>query len=115
MDFKSTSNVQKRAFYRVLFGILALSVLPRVSLSQDLSDGSIYSRFGIGQRTHYSSARSLAMGGGGIGLASTRYTNFSNPAGFADRFLPGSRVDSRMKGSKNRRILRSPVTLPPAI
>jgi hypothetical protein len=62
-------------------------LLPGIAFSQNLSDGSIYSRFGLGQRTMYSSARAVAMGGGGFGLASTRYTNFANPAGLGDLFF----------------------------
>lgn len=55
--------------------------------AQNLNDGSIYSRFGLGQRQTYHSSKSQAMGGGGYALSSTIYVNFANPASLSDQVL----------------------------
>ncbi len=62
--------------------------------AQSLSDGSIYSRFGIGQRESFVSSQSQAMGGGGFALGSFRYANLANPAGLSDQFF--TRVNGGM-------------------
>lgn len=61
---------------------------------QSLSDGSIYSRFGLGQRESFVSSQSQAMGGGGFALGSFRYANLANPAGLSDQFF--TRVNGGM-------------------
>ncbi|MDA1028036.1 MAG: hypothetical protein O3B41_03165 [Bacteroidetes bacterium] len=55
--------------------------------AQSLTDGSIYSRFGVGLRRSFNSSRSQAMGGGGIALPSSQYLNTSNPASYSDQYL----------------------------
>src|SRR5690606_3147446 len=47
--------------------------------------GSIYSRFGLGERTSYASSLSEAMGGAGVALRSPFYNGLANPALWADR------------------------------
>ncbi len=54
--------------------------------AQSLNDGSIYSRFGIGERQLFNSSKAQAMGGGGYALSSTIYANFANPASLSDQF-----------------------------
>lgn len=77
----------------LLLGIILLgSTMP--ALGQSLSDGSIYSRFGIGQRESFVSSQSQAMGGGGFALGSFRYANLANPAGLSDQFF--TRVNGGM-------------------
>lgn len=44
------------------------------------ANGSIYSRFGVGDIATYSSSRSAAMGGTGIALLTDGYINRANPA-----------------------------------
>ncbi len=55
--------------------------------AQSVTDGSIYSRFGIGQRESYSSPRAQAMGGGGLALRSVTFVNHTNPASLSDQIL----------------------------
>ena len=43
-------------------------------------DGSVYSRYGIGDIVDYSSSRISAMGGNGLALLTGGYVNISNPA-----------------------------------
>ena len=50
-------------------------------------DGSIYSRFGVGELREYSSPQAQAMGGGGLALRSLNYTGFANPALWSDQEL----------------------------
>ena len=55
--------------------------------AQSQNDGSIYSRFGLGERVTFFSSKSQAMGGGGYALSSTQYANLSNPASLSDQFF----------------------------
>ncbi|MCH8122420.1 MAG: hypothetical protein IH853_04790 [Bacteroidetes bacterium] len=66
--------------------VLMVALAPTVS-AQGLTGGSIYSRFGIGQRESYSSPRAQAMGGGGLALRSVTFTNHANPASLSDQIL----------------------------
>ncbi len=73
---------------RILALMFLVSLLPAYSISaQSQKDGSIYSRFGLGERQQFLTSRSQAMGGGGYALAGTRYTNFANPAALSDQVL----------------------------
>lgn len=55
--------------------------------AQNTNDGSVYSRFGLGQRQTWLSGRSQAMGGGGLALSSSLYANPQNPASLSDQIL----------------------------
>ncbi|NNE34085.1 MAG: hypothetical protein HKN13_02540 [Rhodothermales bacterium] len=55
--------------------------------AQSVRDGSIYSRFGFGELRFEATSQALGMGGGGTALRGARYTNFANPASFADQVL----------------------------
>ncbi len=46
--------------------------------------GSAYSRFGVGERLHMGSVRSLGMGGTGLALRGPGNLNLSNPAAWSD-------------------------------
>ena len=53
--------------------------------AQGLNDyGSVYSRFGVGERVGFSSSLSEAMGGAGVALRSGFYNGLANPALWAD-------------------------------
>jgi hypothetical protein len=53
--------------------------------AQQNSDGSLYSRFGIGELYQYQSSQIQAMGGGGTALTSVNYLNLANPATWSDQ------------------------------
>jgi hypothetical protein len=55
--------------------------------AQNSNDGSVYSRFGLGERQTWLSGRSQAMGGGGLALSSSLYANPQNPASLSDQIL----------------------------
>jgi len=65
--------------------LLLLSV--PTARAQSQTDGSIYSRFGLGQREAYYSPKSRAMGGGGFALRSVDYSNHANPASLSDQIF----------------------------
>lgn len=68
---------------RLRRGALALGALlsfAGTASAQSSSDGSLYSRFGIGALESFASSQIHSMGGGGVALPSLRYTNFANPA-----------------------------------
>ena len=55
--------------------------------AQQNPDGSLYSRFGVGELQTYPSSQLQAMGGAGTALTSQEYLNLSNPASWADQSL----------------------------
>ncbi len=55
--------------------------------SADAFNGSLYSRFGMGELFSLGSNRAVGMGGGGYALASAEYTSFANPAALSDQVL----------------------------
>lgn len=57
------------------------------SAAQGSSDGSLYSRFGIGELQAFSSAQGEALGHSGFALHSLNYLNVSNPGTWADQVL----------------------------
>ena len=69
----------------VLGALIVLSLLVPAAAAQSQTDGSIYSRFGLGQREFYNSPRAQAMGGGGLALRSVNFTNHANPASLSDQ------------------------------
>ncbi|MBT3448100.1 MAG: hypothetical protein HOC28_09500 [Bacteroidetes Order II. Incertae sedis bacterium] len=87
----STLNVHFHKGMRIItVGLLALVTLvglPKATSAQSQNDGSIYSRFGLGERISFYSSKSQAMGGGGYALSSSQYANFANPASLSDQFL----------------------------
>ena len=84
----STPSRGRRTLLLNLALFLALtSAAPFSALGQSKSDGSIYSRFGLGQREAYFSPKSQAMGGGGFALRSIDFTNHANPASLSDQLV----------------------------
>lgn len=75
----------------------ALSLAPSEARAQTRGDGSTYSRFGLGDLRHFSSAQAQAMGGGGIALRSLNYTGFSNPALWSDQQLTRLSIGGRYR------------------
>ena len=55
--------------------------------AQQLGDGSLYSRFGVGDLFDFQSSQIQGMGGGGTALTSLNYVNLGNPATWADQQL----------------------------
>ncbi len=82
--------------YRPALATLAVLLFTgaTVSMAQSRSDGSVYSRFGLGERAYFLSSQSQAMGHAGSALGSFRYANLANPAGLADQFF--TRVNGGM-------------------
>ncbi|MBN8587243.1 MAG: hypothetical protein J0L94_02860 [Rhodothermia bacterium] len=71
--------VMKKQFYKFIF-LFALLLGGQVLLAQVVSDGSVYSRYGLGERHHYNNSRSAAMGGAGTGYSDAIYVSANNPA-----------------------------------
>lgn len=89
---KRSSIRTSRRFVRGLAVVatVALFVHAPGSFAQDGSDGSVYSRFGIGELQSYGSPQVVAMGGAGSALGGNRYANHLNPAALAHRTLTGA-------------------------
>ncbi len=83
-----TSRTHLRVLFQraMLLGILLTSCALPV-LAQNNTEGSIYSRYGIGELRAFPSAQIQAMGGGATALPSLYYLNTSNPASWSDQVL----------------------------
>ncbi len=61
--------------------------LAQVVSAQGKDDGSLYSRYGLGELHTFASSRAQALGGGGTALYSYDYLNFGNPAAWSRQAL----------------------------
>ncbi len=67
--------------------LLALLLGTAPALAQRSGDGSVYSRFGLGELRTFGSSQAEAMGGAGFAIGSPLRGNFSNPAGWGDQLF----------------------------
>lgn len=81
----------------LLLLFLFFGVAPTAS-AQSRDDGSLYSRFGLGQLQEFSSSQIQAMGGGGTALWSYNYLNFSNPATWSRQIVTRASLGVRLDG-----------------
>lgn len=65
----------------------ALLAVPALVRAQSTYNGSLYSRYGVGELYANASPQALALGGGGTALTSLSYVGFANPAVLANQFL----------------------------
>ena len=72
--------------YPLLF-VLAVLLLTSTAQGQGRDDGSLYSRYGIGELTSFASSQAQALGGAGAALFSYNYMNFGNPATWSRQTL----------------------------
>jgi hypothetical protein len=73
--------------FRFLAALVLLAGIHSRAAAQSTGEGSIYSRFGIGELRSFNSSQSQGMGGGGTALFSFNYLNRSNPASWGDQVL----------------------------
>ena len=66
---------------------LAGAGLPEAQAQSQSNYGSIYSRYGLGERAEFGSSQAAMLGNGGTSLRSSVYTNLANPALWADQTL----------------------------
>lgn len=76
-----------RSLGLIVLGLGIFLLTPAPAWAQQDADGSIYSRFGLGELFDFSSAQIQGVGGGGAALTSLNYVNLSNPATWADQSL----------------------------
>ncbi len=90
--------------------LISLLVSVPATQAQSQTDGSIYSRFGLGQREAYNSPKSQAMGGGGFALRSIDFSNHANPASLSDqifaRFAGGFTLQGLTETAENADVSR---------
>lgn len=77
-------DLQQLLVVGVLLSVWMLLTVPSVQ-AQSNGEGSIYSRFGLGTLTGFSSSQSQALGGGGFALRSLNYNPDANPALWSDQ------------------------------
>ncbi len=80
-------NAKPSSLARLLLLAVLLGLLPLAAAAQSNGDGTVYSRFGLGELSTFASPQAQAMGGGAVGLRSLNYTSFSNPALWSDQVL----------------------------
>ncbi|MEM1271824.1 MAG: hypothetical protein AAGI08_17375, partial [Bacteroidota bacterium] len=68
------------------FALLLVVVLALPAAAQLDNNGTIYSRFGLGQRMLALSPQAASMGGADVSLFSTSYLSATNPANWSDQF-----------------------------
>lgn len=78
-----------------VFILFLALLLTRAVSAQTQDDGSIYSRYGIGELTSFASSQAKALGGAGTALFSYNYVNSSNPATWSRQTLVRVAVGAR--------------------
>jgi hypothetical protein len=64
--------------------VVSLLILLFAAETHASQSGSAYSRFGVGERWHFGSVRSIGLGGTAIGLRGPSHINYVNPASWSD-------------------------------
>jgi hypothetical protein len=72
---------------RILFFLLLATLTGSTALAQQAGEGSIYSRYGLGQLLPHYASKSYALGGEGLAYNSVTFTNLANPASLSDQGL----------------------------
>lgn len=72
---------------RFLSILVLAALLPASVAAQQEGEGSVYSRYGLGQLLPHYSSKSYALGGEGLAFNSTTFTNLANPASLSDQIL----------------------------
>lgn len=67
--------------------LLALAAAAGAQAQGSTNYGSIYSLYGLGERSEFASSQAAMLGNGGAALRSSVYTNLSNPALWSDQVL----------------------------
>jgi hypothetical protein len=73
----------RHTFIIVLLAVVGL----QNAAAQNGVEGSVYSRFGVGQLIPRYSSKANALGGGALAYSSTSFVNLSNPASLSDQIL----------------------------
>ena len=80
------SRFSKHAAILVIASLASIAGLHPAAAQQN-GDGSLYSRFGLGERIQFQSSMIQGMGGGATALSSLNYVNLNNPATWSDQTL----------------------------
>ena len=92
------TNSRRRQRLLTLAALCSLTLAPALALAQGRDDGSLYSRFGLGDLRSFTSPQAQAMGGGGTALWSWNYINFNNPASWGRQRLVRAVAGFRFDG-----------------
>ena len=84
----------------VAFGAVFLAARP--AAAQATYNGSLYSRYGLGDLASPATPQGFALGGGGTALTSLTYAGFDNPAGLANQVLTRITFDGTLLGTELR-------------
>lgn len=88
---------------QLLVALIAVAFAGSIpAAAQNTGDGTIYSRFGIGELRSFSSPQIEALGGAGYALRSLNYVNLDNPASWADQVLTRAVAGLRFQNLRAR-------------
>ncbi len=96
----SPSKAPKLVNQILILGITLLFAAANENIlyAQSTAQGTIYSRFGLGERQDFSSSRSQSLGGGANAIRSLDAVNYANPATLSDimvfRFTAAAEINS---------------------
>ncbi len=91
-----------RLMIRVALVLVAAgAALPAAHAQGQNNYGSVYSRYGLGERTEFSSSQSEMLGGAQVGLRSVFYNGLANPAGWADQQVTTFRAAVGVQGIRS--------------
>lgn len=83
--------------FGALCALLAVTAVPAAAQEPSTSDGSLYSRYGLGELQSFPSSQINAMGGGGSALLSLNYVNVANPATWSYQVLTRASAGARFQ------------------
>lgn len=86
--------------YRILFFLFTWFIALNATNAQLSSDGSVYSRYGLGELNHFQSSQSQAMGGAGVALGMPNYLSASNPANWSNQVFTHFSANYRFQGNR---------------
>ncbi len=72
---------------RIFLFLLLMALTAGAGQAQNAFNGSLYSRYGLGELILLPSSRATALGGGGYALSTPAYTSFANPASLSNQVL----------------------------
>lgn len=80
------------------FVLLLLLGTAAASAQSNRNYGTVYSRYGLGERASFSSSQSAMMGGASMGLRSATYAGIDNPALWSDQALTQLTISAHVQG-----------------
>ena len=89
-------SLTPRFLAALLVALAGVAAAPGAHAQIQSDYGSVYSRYGLGERSDFASSQAAMLGGSGVSLRSSVYSNLSNPALWGDQVLTTFSVAGRV-------------------